>query len=62
MADMLGQILRERAKAGVRVFVLYDAFGTVDMPTKHRDELRAAGIIVAPFRPIRVRDRESQPV
>ena len=54
MADMLGQILRERAKAGVRVFVLYDAFGTVDIPANHRDELRAAGIVVEPFRPIRL--------
>jgi cardiolipin synthase len=54
MADMLGQILRERAQAGVRVFVLYDAFGTVDMPVNHRDELRAAGITVEPFRPIRL--------
>ena len=53
MADMLGQILRERAKAGVRVFVLYDAFGAVDIPANHRDELRAAGIVVEPFRPIR---------
>jgi cardiolipin synthase len=54
MADMLGQILRERARAGVRVFVLYDAFGTVDIPSAHRDELRAAGIVVEPFRPIRL--------
>ena len=54
MADMLRQILRERAKAGVRVFVLYDAFGAVDMPATHRDELRAAGIVVEPFRPIRL--------
>lgn len=54
MADMLGQILRGRAKAGVRVFVLYDAFGTVDMPANYRDELRAAGIVVEPFRPIRL--------
>jgi cardiolipin synthase len=54
MADMLGQILRERARAGVRVFVLYDAFGTVDIPENHRDELRAAGIVVEPFRPIRL--------
>jgi cardiolipin synthase A/B len=53
MADTLGQILRERARAGVRVFVLYDAFGTVDIPASHRDELRAAGIVVEPFRPIR---------
>ena len=43
MADTLSEILRERAKAGVRVFVLYDAFGTVDIPANHRDELRAAG-------------------
>jgi cardiolipin synthase len=50
MADMLGHILRERAKAGVRVFVLYDAFGTVDIPANHRDELRAAGIVVEMLR------------
>jgi cardiolipin synthase len=54
MADTLGQILRDRAKAGVRVFVLYDAFGTVDIPTNHRDALRATGIVVEPFRPIRL--------
>jgi cardiolipin synthase len=54
MADALGEILRERARAGVRVFVLYDAFGTVDIPRDHRDALRASGIIVEPFRPIRL--------
>jgi cardiolipin synthase len=54
MADTLSEILRERAKAGVRVFVLYDAFGTVDIPTDHRDALRAAGVVVEPFRPIRL--------
>ena len=54
MADTLGQILIERAKAGVRVLVLYDAFGTVDIPASHRDALRAAGIVVEPFRPIRL--------
>ena len=54
MADTLSEILRERAKAGVRVFVLYDAFGTVDIPANHRDALRAAGVIVEPFRPIRL--------
>ena len=54
MADTLSEILRERAKAGVRVFVLYDALGTVDIPANHRDELRAAGIVAEPFRPIRL--------
>ena len=54
MADTLEQILIERARAGVRVLVLYDAFGTVDIPIRHRDTLRAAGIVVEPFRPIRL--------
>jgi cardiolipin synthase len=54
MAKTLEQMLIERAKAGVRVFVLYDAFGTVDMPKDHREALRAAGVQVEPFRPIRL--------
>ena len=54
MADTLGEILRERAKAGVRVFVLYDAFGTVDMPANYREAMRAAGVNVVPFRPLRL--------
>jgi len=54
MADALGQILIERARAGVRILILYDAFGTADIPTSHGDALRAAGIVVQPFRPIRL--------
>ena len=54
MARTLGSILMERARAGVRVLVLYDAFGTVDIPAEQRDELRTAGIRVEPFRPIRL--------
>jgi cardiolipin synthase len=54
MAETLGQILIERAKAGVRVLLLYDAFGTVDIPAGTRDALRAGGVIVEPFRPIRL--------
>jgi cardiolipin synthase len=54
MADTLGRILVDRARAGVRVFVLYDAFGTVDIPADQREALRAAGISVEPFRPIRL--------
>ena len=54
MADTLREILRERAQAGVRVLVLYDAFGTVDLPADHREALRAAGIVVEPFRPLRL--------
>jgi cardiolipin synthase A/B len=54
MAATLGEILRERATAGVRVMVLYDAFGTVDMPADQREALRAAGVVVEPFRPLRL--------
>jgi cardiolipin synthase len=54
LAASLQQILLERARAGVRVLVLYDAFGTIDIPEQHRDALRAAGVIVQPFRPIRL--------
>jgi cardiolipin synthase len=54
MADTLRQILIERARAGVRVLLLYDAFGTIDVPATHRDAMRAAGVVVQPFRPIRI--------
>jgi cardiolipin synthase A/B len=54
LATTLGEILLDRAKAGVRVLVLYDAFGTADIPAEHRARLRAGGIAVEPFRPIRL--------
>jgi cardiolipin synthase len=54
MARTLGEILRERAGAGVRVYVLYDAFGTADLPSADVDALRAAGVQVEPFRPLRI--------
>jgi cardiolipin synthase len=52
-ARTLGSILRERAAAGVRVFVLYDAFGVGSIPRAEVDALRAAGVRIEPFRPIR---------
>jgi cardiolipin synthase len=54
MAATLRQILLERAQAGVRVLLLYDAFGTADIPDEHREALRAGGVLVQPFRPIRL--------
>jgi cardiolipin synthase len=54
MGDTLREILIERAKAGVQVYLLYDAFGTIDIPPNHRDAMRAAGVFVEPFRPIRL--------
>ena len=54
MADTLGQILLERARAGVRVYVLFDAFGAQDIPADHVTILRAGGVFVQPFRPLRL--------
>ena len=54
MADTLREILVDRAAAGVRVLLLYDAFGTMDIPSDHRTALRTAGVLVEPFRPIRL--------
>jgi cardiolipin synthase len=53
VADMLGEILAERAAAGVRVLALYDAFGSQRTPSRHLDALRSAGVEVVAFRPLR---------
>ena len=44
MADTLRELLIERAAAGVRVFVLCDAFGTVSVRGRHLKTLRSSGI------------------
>lgn len=53
VADSVGRILAERARAGVAVFFLYDAFGAQTIPPQLLDTLRIAGVRVAAFRPIR---------
>ena len=54
VADELRAILLDRAAAGVAVYVLYDAFGTADIAPDHLAAYRAAGVIVVPFRPLRL--------
>jgi cardiolipin synthase len=54
IADTLRSILTERASAGVRVLALYDAFGTGTISDTELAALRAAGIQVYPFRPLRL--------
>jgi cardiolipin synthase len=51
MADELSAILIERAKAGVRVLFLYDAFGT-SFKKEYLAVLKGAGVRMEPFRPI----------
>lgn len=54
VADQMRDILAERARAGVRVLVLLDAFGSGPLrKTDFLDSLRAAGAHVAWLRPLR---------
>ena len=43
--------LIERARAGVRVYVLYDEIGSGGLPAKYVDELQAADVEVSSFKP-----------
>ena len=52
MADTLAEIIIERARAGVRVLFLFDAFGAQDLTDEYLDRLREAGVRVASFRPV----------
>jgi cardiolipin synthase len=45
--------LSERARAGVRVYVLYDEVGSGGLPKSYAEDLRAAGAEVSSFRPTR---------
>lgn len=51
MAHTLQEILTERARAGVQVRFLYDAFGT-SFPKEYIAALEAAGVVTAKFRPL----------
>ena len=50
MADTLLEILCERARSGIEVYLLHDAFGTT-LPDKYFEDLKKAGVKVRPFRP-----------
>ena len=54
MADEVHEILCERARAGVEIYFLYDAFGTT-LPDEYFEGLRAAGVTTASFRPFSVK-------
>jgi cardiolipin synthase len=53
MADTLSEILIERARAGVKVLFLYDAFGT-SFKKEYLRKLRAGGVRAEAFRPITI--------
>jgi cardiolipin synthase len=55
VADSLGAVLAERARAGVTVMFLYDAFGS-RFADGYLARLRTAGVRIQAFRPLRFRN------
>jgi cardiolipin synthase len=53
MADEFAEILTERARAGVKVLFLRDAFGSAPIPEEYWKRLAEAGVTIAVFRPTR---------
>ena len=53
VADRLREILCDRARAGVKVLFLWDAFGAQSLSGDYRESLEKAGVTVAVFRPIK---------
>src|SRR5690606_17670850 len=49
------ELLTERARAGVKVRLLYDDFGSIGTPLRHFEPLRAAGGEIARYGAVRIR-------
>jgi len=62
--DALGRAfqaaLMQKARAGVRVFLLYDEIGCLPLPNRYLEELRSAGVEVAAFQTTRGRQNRFQ--
>jgi cardiolipin synthase len=56
VADQLQEMLIERARAGVRILFLFDAFGASDLPHSYWTKLREGGVRAVAFRPLRFRN------
>jgi cardiolipin synthase len=52
VADRFAEIMRDRAKAGVRVLFLLDAFGSAHLTKAYLQSLSEAGVEVVKFRPV----------
>ena len=53
MADTIHGILVSRSRAGARVLLLCDAFGSSKLPKEYMEGLKAAGVTIATFRPVK---------
>lgn len=53
LADSLQRNVIDAARRGVRVYLLFDAFGSQDLGDAYIGSLRSAGVRVAAFRPVK---------
>ncbi|MFV0471090.1 MAG: cardiolipin synthase [Paludibacteraceae bacterium] len=60
ISNQLREILIEKAKEGVRVRVIYDYLGSLNLTRHYIHSLKEAGIYVKPFLPFRLRFRRSR--
>lgn len=51
LGNRMKDVLIERAKAGVRVYMLYDEVGSLGLPDRYINELREAGVETSSFKP-----------
>lgn len=56
VADRLRELLVDRARTGVQVLLLFDAFGADRVPRAYWKSLREAGVRAVAFRPLRPRN------
>ncbi|MDD2284798.1 MAG: cardiolipin synthase [Paludibacter sp.] len=60
ISNYLRELLIEKAKAGVRVRMIYDYLGSYGLSRKYLQSLTDAGVYVRPFLPLRLRLRRSK--
>jgi cardiolipin synthase len=60
ISNKLRELLITKAKAGVRVRMIYDYFGSFDLSAHYLRSLKHAGAYVKPFLPLRLRLRRSK--
>ena len=56
VTETLAEILAERARSGVQVFMMYDAFGSSALGGDYAKQLSEAGVNIVAFRPLRFRN------
>ncbi|MBP1638051.1 MAG: phospholipase D/Transphosphatidylase [Bacteroidetes bacterium] len=60
LSNELRELLIQKSKEGVRVRMIYDYVGSINLSTKYLLSLRCAGVYVRPFLPLRLRMRRSK--